>query len=85
MNSTLSLNDCAKRLADTVRGPRFELFLDLRPGVSPKDSPGRFGSCYFTTGGHCLGQALPETAAMMRGFIHRGFKGNGMMLAYSAS
>ena len=85
MISTLSLNDCAARLAATVRSPRFDLFLDLRPGATRATSPGRMGSCYFTTGGHCHGHSLPETAVMMIGFAHRSQTATNLMTVYSAS
>lgn len=85
MISSLSLNGCAARLAETVRSPRFDLFLDLRPGATRASSPGRMGSCYFTTGGHCHGHALPETAVMMMGFLHRSNAATNLMTVYSAS
>ena len=84
MKLALSLNDCAKRLANVVRGPRFDLFVDLRPGATRASSPGRVAACYFTTGGHCMKQPLPETAVMMIGFLPRTETG-GMMIGYSAS
>lgn len=84
MKTFLSLNDCATRLADTVRSPRFDLFIDIRPGATRATSPGRMAACYFTTGGHCHGQQLPETAVMLIGFLPRTESG-GMLIGYSAS
>ena len=84
MKLALSLNDCAKRLANVVRSPRFDLFVDLRPGATRASSPGRMAACYFTTGGHCYGQQLPETAVMMIGFLPK-TETSGMLIGYSAS